>query len=189
MSSYSNYTHYYPLHFAVDPHAPQYLAEQPERALALHHWQQLGDQPTPNAIHAQECDEFPNQHHIPEEDEVDFDPRFRSYGYRARQQAEIELANRAIRDQAVRERETRIQECNFTAFEAHLEEEHLFAHHRAQAETFLAQAETFLNPAPSNVPFQDEPLLKDVIMPEHALLEPCRAEHPLRPRLHASQRQ
>ncbi|KAG2147568.1 hypothetical protein DEU56DRAFT_784683 [Suillus clintonianus] len=163
------------------------LAEQRERALALHYQQHLGNQPTPNVLHTPEYDEFSNQQRMmrirdvlrtrmPEDGKKDFYTGFPSYCCRACQLAEI-LQDHAIRD---REREASIRKWqNFAAFHAQLEEEQLFARHRANAENFLAEAETFLDPAPastSKVPIQDEPSLKDMFMAELRLMAEYRAE-------------
>ncbi|KAG1725922.1 hypothetical protein EDB19DRAFT_1833620 [Suillus lakei] len=116
------------------------------------------------------------------QDEEDFDTQLPSYGYRTRQQPKIWLVRRAICDQHVREHQASIQEWhNFAAFQAHLDEQQLFAHHHLNAENFL-QKPSNLNSALCDLPqskvlVQDKPLLKDMIdahlIEEHHLM----AEH------------
>ncbi|KAG1819848.1 uncharacterized protein BJ212DRAFT_1343445 [Suillus subaureus] len=175
------YSHYQSFPFALDPYALQYNRERRERALALYLQQRLGNQPTPNALHAQEYDESPNQTRMMRDaphtrmlEDEDFDTQFPFDGDRARQQAEIQQANRAIRDQAVREHEASTREWhNFVAFQAHLEEQRLSACSRLDAENFLAET---VGP----VPVQDEPSLKDMIsshlMEQHRLMAEHRSE-------------
>ncbi|KAG1854780.1 hypothetical protein DFJ58DRAFT_787343 [Suillus subalutaceus] len=168
------YSHYRPLPFALDPYAPQYNRERRERALALYPQQQPGGQPTPNALHAQEYNESPNQTRMMRDvlrtrmsEDEDFDTQFPFDGDMARKQAEIKRANRAIRDQDVRHHEATREWQNSAAFQAHLEEQRLFARRRLDAENFLRGT---VDP----VPVQDEPSLKDMISSH--LMEQHRSE-------------
>ncbi|KAG1749499.1 hypothetical protein EDB19DRAFT_1680486 [Suillus lakei] len=137
------YSRYRSLPFDLDPHASQYIRERRERALALYLQQQPGNQPIPNAPHAQEYEE-------------DFDIGFPFYGYRARQQTGIQRAQR-----------------NFAAFQAHLEEQHLFADRHLDAENLLAEPVDLVSA-------QDELSLRDMIdahlMEEHNLMEEHRSQ-------------
>ncbi|KAG1786341.1 uncharacterized protein HD556DRAFT_1485632 [Suillus plorans] len=124
-------SHYRPFPFPLNPHAPQYDREQRERALALHIQQQLVNQPTSNALHAQEYDESPDQDRMMRDvlyrmpDDQGFDVQFPFDGDSAHKKAEIQRADRAIRNQAV---------CA-----AHLEEQRLLARRRRlDAENFFA---------------------------------------------------
>lgn len=147
---------YRPLPFALVDHTPQCNRERRELAQALYiQQQQLRNQPTQN--------ESPNQTHMMRdvlrtrmpEDEEDFDTQFPFDVYGARQQAEIQRANRAIHDQAVREHEASTRDWH--NFQVRLKEQRLFSRRHLDAENFLAGT---VGP----VPVQDERSFKDMIL-------------------------
>lgn len=127
--------------FALADHATQYLATQRERAWALHYQQHHVNQPTPTALLAQEYNEFPDEQrimrvldtHIPQDREDishmmapnHTDIRHHTTG----QTAEIQ------------------QDC-LAALCARIEEEQGFGRLHADAEKFLAEAETYLDDTP-----------------------------------------
>ncbi|KAG2131244.1 uncharacterized protein EDB93DRAFT_1178624 [Suillus bovinus] len=184
--------HYRPLPFVLDPHAPQYDREQCEGVLALYLRQKFGNQPTRNTLHAQEYDESPNQTRMMQDvlprtrmSEVeDFDTQFLFDSDNSRKNAEIQRANRAIRDQAVREHEATTREWHdFAAFQAQFEKQRLFPHHHLYAENFLAgTVNQRCSHMSSNytVSGPDEPSLKDMIsshlMEERRLMAEHRSE-------------
>ncbi|KAG1807058.1 hypothetical protein EV424DRAFT_248958 [Suillus variegatus] len=190
-SPYSlDYYPYYPVVLlSARARATRYLAEQRERAWALRYQQQPMNQPTQIALLAQEYDEFPDQQcmmHVlrtcalQHEDEI---------GYiMAYKHAEMRYANHTICQIAEMQRTTIQQLQAMADLRSDIEEAQIFAHHRANAEKFLEEAEThledFLPPdqepcftifepfdlpndsistSTSKVIVQDEPLLKDVM--------------------------
>ncbi|KAG1778343.1 hypothetical protein EV702DRAFT_1196345 [Suillus placidus] len=152
---------YRPLPFALVDHTPQCNRERRELARALYIQQQLRNQPT----------QFP----------------FDVYG--ARQQAEIQRANRAIHDQAVREHEASTRDWH--NLRARLEEQRPLSRRHLDAENFLAGtvgpvcSHLFGDSAPcdlpqSKVPVQDERSFKDMIsshlMEQRRLMAELRSE-------------
>ncbi|KAG2350624.1 hypothetical protein BDR05DRAFT_34715 [Suillus weaverae] len=156
------YSDCYPVSFVDHAHATQHLAEQRERARALRYQQQPVNQPTPTALLAQEYNEFPDQQRI---------------------MRMLCTAMPEMQRDRTQESQDLVDLHAYT-----IEEEQGFARWRAEAEKFLAEAETYLNefllpdqelclsafqpfdlpdtPVPtsiSNVLVQDEPLLKDGI--------------------------
>lgn len=125
--------------------ATRYLAEQRERAWALRYQQQPVDQPTQIALLAQECDESPDQEcmmHVlrtcapQHEDEI---------GYMmAYKHAEMRHAKHAIRQIAEMQRTTTLQLQALADLRSDMEEAQIFAHHRANTEKFLEEAEIYL---------------------------------------------
>lgn len=149
MSPYSlnYYPHYHPgVSLAVSARASQYLAEQRERAWALRYQQQPMNQPTPIAHLAQEYDEFPDQQRMMDILSTCRPQDERKIGYiMALEHAAIQRDNYAARQAAELQRST-IQKWHFfVALQAHIEEEQGFARQRADAEKFLAEAETYLS--------------------------------------------
>ncbi|KAG1868027.1 hypothetical protein C8R48DRAFT_771736 [Suillus tomentosus] len=140
---------YYPYHpvvlLSARARATRYLAEQRERAWALRYQQQPVDQPTQIALLAQECDEFPDQEcmmHVlrtcapQHEDEI---------GYMmAYKHAEMRHAKHTIRQIAEMQRTTTLQLQALADIQSDMEEAQIFAHHHANAEKFLEEAETYL---------------------------------------------
>lgn len=154
--------------FALNGHATQYLATQRERAWALRYQQHHVNQPTPTALLAQEYNEFPDEQHI-----------LRVLGTHIPQDKE-DISH------IMAPNHTEIQQDRLAALCARIEEEQGFGRLHADAEKFLAEAETYLDeflpldqesdsctfqpsdlldtPVPSStskVPVQDELLLED----------------------------
>lgn len=172
--SCSSDSRYRPLPFALDPHASQYNRERREPALAPYLQEQFVNQPTANALHAEESYQSPNQRGLVRDlctrmpKDENFDPQFPSYSSMAHWQAEIQ---HAIRDQDVREHVASIREWhNIAAFRAHLGEQRLFARRRSDTENFHARSG-------SPVPIQDEPSLKDMISSHLIELHRLMVEH------------
>ncbi|KAG1818279.1 hypothetical protein EV424DRAFT_1540215 [Suillus variegatus] len=125
--------------------ASQYLAEQHERAWALRYQQQPVNQPTQIALLAQECNKFPDQEcmmHVlctcapQHEDEI---------GYMmAYKHTEMWHANHAICQIAEMQWTTTLQLQAMADLRSDMEEAQIFAHHCANAEKFLEEAETYL---------------------------------------------
>ncbi|KAG1824001.1 hypothetical protein EV424DRAFT_1538367 [Suillus variegatus] len=175
-----DYYPYYPVALlSARVRATRYLAKQRECAWALRYQQQPMNQPTQIALLAQEYDEFPNQQcmmHVlctcapQHEDEIGYIMAYKHAEMRCRALPSLRYLRR--------------------------QEAQIFAHHRANAEKFLEEAEThledFLPPdqepyfsifepfdlpddsistSTSKVIVQDEPLLKDV-MEDCVMTEP-----------------
>ncbi|KAG2754501.1 hypothetical protein P692DRAFT_20869820 [Suillus brevipes Sb2] len=165
--------------FALNGRATQYLATQRERAWALRYQQHHVNQPTPAALLAQEYNEFPDEQrilrvlgtHIPQDEE--------DIGHK------IAPNHTEIQHQTTGHTAEFQQDC-LAALCARIEEEQGFGRLHADAEKFLAEAETYLDeflpldqesdlctfqpsdlpdtPVPSStskVPVQDELLLED----------------------------
>ncbi|KAG2096990.1 uncharacterized protein F5147DRAFT_839855 [Suillus discolor] len=184
------YPCYHPVVFlSASARAARYLAEQRERAWALRYQQQPVNQPSQISLLAQEHDEFPDQQcmmHVlrtcapQHEDKIGH--------IMACKHAEMRHANHEIR-QIAEMQWTMIQQLQDMAdLRSDIEEEQNFAHHRADAEKFLEEAETYLedflppdqepcltifepfdlpddsmSTSTSEVIVQDEPLLEDVM--------------------------
>ncbi|KIK49623.1 hypothetical protein CY34DRAFT_797074 [Suillus luteus UH-Slu-Lm8-n1] len=146
--------------FALADHPTQYLATQRERAWALHYQQHRVNQPTPTALLAQEYNEFPDEQcimrildtHIPQ-DKEDISHMMTPNHTEIRHHTTCQTAE--------------IQQDCLAALCARIEEEQGFGRLHADAEKFLAEAETYLDDTPvptstSKVPVQDELLLEDV---------------------------
>lgn len=154
--------------FALNGRATQYLATQRERAWALRYQQHHVNHPTPTALLAQEYNEFPDEQRI-----------LRVLGTHIPQDKE-DIGH------IMAPNHTEIQQECLAALCARIEEEQGFGRLHADAEKFLAEAETYLDeflpldqesdlctfqpsdqpdtPVPSStsrVPVQDELLLED----------------------------
>ncbi|KAG2155389.1 hypothetical protein DEU56DRAFT_906601 [Suillus clintonianus] len=177
-----NYHYRRPLSFALDP----YLAEQRERSLPLRFEQQLRNHNSIRSL-VPEHDHclntylgYPYTTH--DHDMLEYELAL----HRARRQAAIQRANRAILDQAVREREARVREQKyFAALQAHLKEQQVRARRAAEVNSFLAGPEPFFSAfrsfdqpdvtklptqptaSTSKAPVQDEPSLEDRLMAEY----------------------
>lgn len=166
--------------FALTGRATQYLTTQRERAWALRYQQHPVNQPTPTALLAQEYNEFPDEQRI-----------MRVLGTHIPQGKEdighIMAPNHTEIQHHTTGQTAEIQQDYLSALCARIEEEQGFARLHADAEKFLAEAETYLDeflpldqesdlstcqpsdlpdtPVPtstSKVPVQDELLLEDV---------------------------
>lgn len=169
--------------------ATGHLAEQRERAWALRYQQQPANQPTQIALLAQEHDEFPDQEcttHVLRTCAPQHEDKLGHI--MAYKQAEMRHAKYAIRQIAEMQRTTIQQLQDMADLRSDIEEAQIFAHHRANAEKFLEEAETYLedflppdqepclstfepfdlpddsiSTSTSKVIVEDEPLLKDVM--------------------------
>lgn len=160
--------------------------EQRERAWALCYQQQPVDQPTPIALLAQEYDEF-----------LDHQRMMRTLRSTCRPPDEDSIRYIVALRRANMQRILQWQK--IVAMQADIEEEQAFARHRADAEKFLAEAETSLSeflppdedpyltfdlpntPVPgstSKVLIQDEPkdVIDDCVMTENCLMAGYRVE-------------
>jgi hypothetical protein len=148
---------YYPRYPGNPFLASRYLAEQRERALALHYQQQPVNQLNPIALLAHEYDEFPDQQRIMR---VSLSRRPRdekNIGYfMALEHAQMQRANHTARKTAEMQRSMIQQWQYFVAIRTHMEEEEAFSRQRADAEKFLEEAETYLS---GSLPVDEEPSL------------------------------
>ncbi|KAG1798829.1 uncharacterized protein HD556DRAFT_154351 [Suillus plorans] len=184
------YPHYRPVVLlSARARATRYLSEQRERAWALRYQQQPLNQPTPIALLAQECDEFPDQQCIMHVLRTCAPQHEDKIGHiMACKHTEMRHANHEVR-QIAEMQWTAIQQLQDMAdLRSDIEEAQIFAHHRANAEKFLEEAETYLedflppdqepcltnfepfdlpddsiSTSTSEVIVQDEPLLEDVM--------------------------
>jgi hypothetical protein len=118
--------------FALADHATQYLATQRERAWALHYQQHHMNQPTPTALLAQEYNEFPDEQRIMRVlDTQDISHMMAPNHTEIRHHTTGQTAE--------------IQQDCLAALCARIEEEQGFGRLHADAEKFLAEAETYLD--------------------------------------------
>jgi hypothetical protein len=117
----------------------QYLAEQRQHARVLHYLQRPVNQPTPTALLAQEYDEFPDQQSIirvlgctrlPQDKE--------DIGY-------IMASNHTEMQHHTAGQTVETQQASLASLCARIGDEQGFARHHADAEKFLAEAETYLD--------------------------------------------